>query len=234
MANTGPGLNSNSFGLWLKTLTPVTSVGQQVGRELQAGERQVERTGERLREDGLPHPGKSSMIRCPSAKRQRTQSSSVSCGARTARSRFSTTRATTSAAGRDAAGPSAGAASVIVSESNRSTSSRTATATTSFGAFSIVCSPSSKSSTTSLSAASKPMSARLTSLKTTRSVFFARRFARARSRPGSAPSAAKPTSTCPFVRPAPSVASTSVVGSSSTVQGSSSLGRFPVDGAAGR
>ena len=30
-ANTGPGLNSNSFVFWLKTFTPVTSVGSRSG-----------------------------------------------------------------------------------------------------------------------------------------------------------------------------------------------------------
>ena len=53
--NTGPGRNSNSFVFWLNTFTPVTSVGQQVRRELEAREGQVERAGERLREHRLPH-----------------------------------------------------------------------------------------------------------------------------------------------------------------------------------
>src|SRR5918911_704214 len=46
----------------------------------------------------FPTPGKSSMIRCPSATRQRTTRRSVSSGARTTWARFATTRATTSAA----------------------------------------------------------------------------------------------------------------------------------------
>ena len=52
--NTGPGRNSNSFVRWLKTFTPVTSDGQQVGRELQPRERAVDRARERLGQHRLP------------------------------------------------------------------------------------------------------------------------------------------------------------------------------------
>ena len=77
------------------------------------------------------------------------------------------------------------------------------------------------------------MSVRATSLKTNRSVFFAASFSRARSRPRSPWSAAKPTSSCPGVRRSPSVARMSVVGSSSTVQPLRSFGRFVASASAG-
>ena len=107
--------------------------------------RENERSSERATDFAsivFPTPGKSSMIRCPSAMRQRTHSSSVARGARTARSRFSTTRSTTSAAERRCDRPLRARGVGHVDESSRSTSSRTAAATTGFGAFSIVRSPS--------------------------------------------------------------------------------------------
>ena len=113
LAKTGPGRNSNSPERWLKTFTPVTSVGSRSGVNWR---RENDRSSERATDFAsivFPTPGKSSMMRCPSAMRQRTHSSSVARGARTERSRFSTTRSTTSAAERAATGPSARAASVI-------------------------------------------------------------------------------------------------------------------------
>ena len=84
--------------------------------------------------------------------------------------------------------------------------------------FAIACSRrSAETITTSLSGASNPMSSRDTSLKTTRSTAFATSFARARSSPAAPLSAAKPTSSWPFARRRPSSASTSSVGSSSSV-----------------
>ena len=114
-ANTGPGRNSNSPVRWLKTLTPVTSLGRRSGVNWS---RENERCSERATDFArtvFPTPGKSSMIRWPSASTQRTHSSSVVRGARTARCRFSTTRSTTSAADRETTGLSARAASVIPS-----------------------------------------------------------------------------------------------------------------------
>src|SRR5215211_4409477 len=87
---TGPGRNSNSFDLWLKTFTPVTSDGSRSGVNCR---RENELSTEResaFASIVFPTPGKSSMIRCPSLTRQRTQRRSVSSGARTTRARLST------------------------------------------------------------------------------------------------------------------------------------------------
>ena len=110
---TGPGRNSNSFVRWLKTFTPVTSVGSKSGVNWR---RENDRWSERASDFArtvFPTPGKSSMIRCPSARSPRTQSSRVSRGARTASSRFATTRWTTSAAAADDTASRAGAGSDI-------------------------------------------------------------------------------------------------------------------------
>src|SRR5581483_300002 len=104
LANTGPGRNSNSFVRWLKTLTPVTSDGRRSGVNWR---RENEQSSERARAFAsivFPTPGKSSMIRCPSATRQRTTRRSVSAGACTTRPRFATIAATRSAAAGAAAG----------------------------------------------------------------------------------------------------------------------------------
>src|SRR5262249_12140431 len=89
-ANTGPGRNSNSFCCWLKTLTPVTSDGSRSGVNWSRAKRQSSERASALASIVLPTPGKSSMIACPSAMRQRTTSRSVSSGAWTTRPRFST------------------------------------------------------------------------------------------------------------------------------------------------
>ena len=65
-ANTGPGLNSNSFERWLKTLTPVTSDGRRSGVNWS---RENEQSTDRAIDFAsvvFPTPGKSSMIRWPS------------------------------------------------------------------------------------------------------------------------------------------------------------------------
>src|SRR5437868_3958372 len=89
-ANTGPGRNSNSFCCWLKTLTPVTSDGRRSGVNWRRAKPQSSERASALASIVLPTPGKSSMIACPSATRQRTMSRSVSSGAWTTRPRFST------------------------------------------------------------------------------------------------------------------------------------------------
>src|ERR687897_356123 len=92
-AKTGPGRNSNSFCAWLKTFTPVTSEGSRSGVNWR---REKETSSERASAFAsvvFPTPGKSSMIRWPSATRQSTTSRSVSSGAWTTRCRFSTTDA---------------------------------------------------------------------------------------------------------------------------------------------
>src|SRR5829696_2824064 len=92
-AKTGPGRNSNSFCAWLKTFTPVTSDGKRSGVNWR---REKETSSERasaLASVVFPTPGRSSMIRCPSATRQSTTSRRVSSGAWTTRWRFPTTDA---------------------------------------------------------------------------------------------------------------------------------------------
>src|SRR6478752_1717265 len=96
-AKIGPGRNSNSFERWLKTLTPVTSDGRRSGVNWR---RENEQSSERARAFAsivLPTPGKSSMIKCPSATRQRTVMRSVSSDACTTRRRFATMASTRSA-----------------------------------------------------------------------------------------------------------------------------------------
>src|ERR687883_1231097 len=97
-ANTGPGLNSNSFERWLKTFTPVTSDGSRSGVNWS---RENDASSERARAFAsivFPTPGKSSRIRCPSLIRQRTHIRSVSAGAWTTVARLSTIRRIASAA----------------------------------------------------------------------------------------------------------------------------------------
>src|SRR5687767_12764239 len=115
-ANTGPGRNSNSFERWLKTFTPVTSEGNRSGVNWTREKEQSSERASALASIVFPTPGKSSMIRCPSATRQSTQRRSVSAGARTTRATFSATRSSTSAG--DATGSSClpGCASIAPQE----------------------------------------------------------------------------------------------------------------------
>src|SRR5918994_5422030 len=95
-ANTGPERNSNALSRWLKTLTPVTSDGSRSGVNWR---REKSRSSERASAFAsivLPTPGKSSMIRCPSATRQMVHIRNVSFGACTTRARFAATRSITS------------------------------------------------------------------------------------------------------------------------------------------
>src|SRR5260370_3812660 len=96
-ANTGPGRNSNSFVRWSKTLTPVTSDGSRSGVNWSRENRQSSERASALASIVFPTPGKSSMIRCPSATRQRTTRRTASWGAWTTRPRFATIAATRSA-----------------------------------------------------------------------------------------------------------------------------------------
>src|SRR5436190_8935245 len=90
-ANTGPGRNSNSFERWLKTLTPVTSDGSRSGVNCRReNDTSIDRASA-FASIVLPTPGKSSSIRWPSARRQRTQRRSVGSGAWTTRPRLPTT-----------------------------------------------------------------------------------------------------------------------------------------------
>jgi hypothetical protein len=88
-ANTGPGLNSNSFERWLKTLTPVMSDGSRSGVNWTRENSQSSERASAFASIVLPTPGKSSMIRWPSLIRQRTQRRSVSSGVCTTRARLS-------------------------------------------------------------------------------------------------------------------------------------------------
>src|SRR6187549_814027 len=97
-AKTGPGLNSNSFERWLKTLTPVTSEGRRSGVNcIRENETSSERASA-FASIVLPTPGKSSRIRWPSPTRQRTHMRNVSSGAWTTRPRLSTIAPIVSAA----------------------------------------------------------------------------------------------------------------------------------------
>src|SRR4029453_18513700 len=97
-ANTGPGRNSNSFVLWLKTFTPVTSEGSRSGVNWRREKEQSIERASAFASIVFPTPGKSSMIRWPSATRQRTASRSVSSVACTTCARLSTIFWTDSAA----------------------------------------------------------------------------------------------------------------------------------------
>src|SRR5262249_23288155 len=105
-AKTGPALNSNSFERWSKTLTPVTSDGSRSGVNCRRENEQSSERASAFASIVFPTPGKSSMIRWPSAIRQRTTRRSVSAGVCTTRPRFATIAATRS----DAAGATAGSA----------------------------------------------------------------------------------------------------------------------------
>src|SRR6266446_122850 len=97
LANTGPGRNSNSFVRWSKTLTPVTSDGRRSGVNCSRENEQSSERASAFASIVFPTPGKSSMIRCPSATRQSTTRRRASCGACTTRPRFATIAATRSA-----------------------------------------------------------------------------------------------------------------------------------------
>jgi hypothetical protein len=80
-AKTGPGRNSNSFERWLKTFTPVTSEGRRSGVNWRRENAQSIERASAMARLVFPTPGKSSMIRCPSASRQRNENCRVSSGA---------------------------------------------------------------------------------------------------------------------------------------------------------
>src|SRR5438045_889676 len=98
LAKTGPGRNSNSFVRWSKTLTPVTSDGSRSGVNCMRENEQSSERASAFASIVFPTPGKSSMIRWPSLRRQRAARRSVPSGAWTTRARLSTMRPTTSEA----------------------------------------------------------------------------------------------------------------------------------------
>src|SRR4051812_3877142 len=95
-ANTGPGLKSNAFARWSKTLTPVTSEGSRSGVNWRRENEQSSERASAFASIVFPTPGKSSMIRCPSATRQSTVMRRVSSEAWTTRPRFATMASTRS------------------------------------------------------------------------------------------------------------------------------------------
>src|SRR3954454_5443022 len=106
LVKTGPRRESNSLTRWSKTLTPVTSEGSRSGVNCR---RENEQSSERARAFAsivFPTPGKSSMIRCPSATRHSTTRRNVSSGACTTRRRLAAIAPTRSAG----AGATAGSA----------------------------------------------------------------------------------------------------------------------------
>src|SRR2546423_2647800 len=96
-AKIGPGRNSNSFERWLKTFTPVTSEGSRSGVNCIRENEQSSDRASAFASIVFPTPGKSSMMRCPSATRQSTTRRRASWGAWTTRPRFATIAATRSA-----------------------------------------------------------------------------------------------------------------------------------------
>ncbi len=88
LAKMAPGLNSKSPRSWLKTFTPVTSVGSRSGVNwIRRNEQSIDRAMA-LASMVLPTPGTSSIRRCPSATRA-TRARRISlCLPRTTRSTF--------------------------------------------------------------------------------------------------------------------------------------------------
>src|SRR4051794_4445595 len=101
---TGPGRNSNRFERWSNTLTPVTSEGSRSGVNWSRENEQSSERASAFASIVFPTPGKSSMIRCPSATRQRTTRRSASCDVCTTRPRLATIAPTRSAGAGAAAG----------------------------------------------------------------------------------------------------------------------------------
>ena len=89
LAKIAPGLNSKSPVSWLKTLTPVTSVGRRSGVNwIRRNEQSIDRAID-FASIVLPTPGTSSISRCPSATSATSASLISLCLPRTTRSTFS-------------------------------------------------------------------------------------------------------------------------------------------------
>ncbi len=98
-ANTGPGLNSNSFPPWrLNTLTPVTSDGSRSGVAWTRANSQSSERASDLASIVLPTPGKSSRMMWPSQRMAITQRAIRARGAWITRATFWITRSAVSAA----------------------------------------------------------------------------------------------------------------------------------------
>ena len=180
----------------------------------------MQRARDRLREHGLPHAREVLDDQVALRRSRRARRARASRGAlaplaggsrrRARRPRPPTCEATGSIRAR---GVGHGA------ESSRSTSSRTAAATTRFGAFSTTRSPLLETTTTSLSVASKPMSGPTHVVEDERGRRSSRAASRVRARAPARPVGSEARrSPVRSVRAAPIAASTSAVGSSSTVQ----------------
>src|SRR4051812_13116610 len=107
---TGPARNSNAFARWSKTLTPVTSEGSRSGVNWSRENGTSSDRASAFASIVFPTPGKSSMIRWPSATRHRTTRRSVSTGACTTRPRLATIAPTRS----EGAGAAAGSAKQLL------------------------------------------------------------------------------------------------------------------------
>ena len=205
-AKTGPGRNSNSFERWLKTFTPVTSDGSRSGVNWR---RENELRCERLGERRLPHPGESSMIRWPSLRRHRTQSCSVPLGACTTWRRLSVMRSIASAGRRPRRASVPWRLLHVYALLQQPFGPVRDSGCDPLGRLvDPLFSPLRDDDDLVVRSASNPTSLLDTSLKTKRFARLATIFSRARSRPRSPRSAAKPTRTCRSRR-SPSAARTS-------------------------
>src|SRR5215218_103625 len=109
----GPGRNVNSFSRWSKTLTPVTSLGSRSGVNWMRENEQSTERASAFASIVFPTPGKSSMIRCPSATRHSTANRSVSSGACTTRATLAVIRAIASPATAGSGAPSTAGLSML-------------------------------------------------------------------------------------------------------------------------
>ena len=160
LANTGPGLNSNSFERWSKTFTPVTSEGSRSGVNCMREKETSSDRASALASIVLPTPGKSSRIRCPSPTRQRTAETE-----RLLRRVDDSREVVDECRGSSPRQPPSLLVRYLARSRNSSSAVSTiAAAIRSFGALSTRRSPAALTSTTSFSSASKPTSSRDTSL----------------------------------------------------------------------
>ena len=195
---TGPGPELELVRLLVEDVDAGDVRREQVGRELEPREREMQRARERLREHRLPHPRE--VLDDQVALGEEPEHAELERLARRPDRELEVrddARDDVRRRGRRTA-LRAGTASLIASRVAAPPRRARPRRSPAWAPSELRSPPPSEMSrTTSFSAASKPMSSRLTSLNTKRSAFLARRFSRARSSPVPAPSAAKPTSTWP-------------------------------------
>ena len=238
-AKTGPGRNSNSFVFWLKTLTPVTSLGSRSGVNWSRENVRCERAGEGLREHGLPHAREVLDDHVPLG--EEAQDAELERLVRRAHGALEIRDHALDDVGAGGAPQvrrllfgcrrSLGHRSAMI----LSTSSSTAAAMRLFGALATCCSVPLETSTTSFSRVSNPMSraADVVEDDEVRALRHRASRALARARRPRRPRRSRRSPAAAFGRlPAPRGRRSSA--SSSTVQGAPSFGRFSVSGAAGR